>query len=208
VPDAAVIAVALADLEAARNSKDPWQRLVGWRHGDPAWTRREFDVLGRGRVEVLVAPRERTWMVRFDELEPTTALFDVEPDGRWRLVVNGRVCHLTAHLVGRTVHVALDGTSWPITEVDQRGAGGDRAVGHGDGTVRSPMPGTVITVEVAIGDAVSHGQAVAIVEAMKMEHTLTAPFDGIVGEVHTSAGASVALDQPIVTIAPVAAGDG
>ena len=208
VPDAVLIAVALADLEAVRNSNDPWQRLVGWRHGDPAWTRQEFDVPGRGRIEVFVAPRERSWMVRCDDFEPTTATFDVEPDGRWRLVVNGRVCHLAAHRVGRTVHVALDGTSWPITEVDQRGAGEDGATGHGDGTVRSPMPGTVITVEVATGDAVSHGQAVAIVEAMKMEHTLTAPFDGIVDQVHASAGASVALDQPIVTIAPVATGDG
>jgi biotin carboxyl carrier protein len=62
------------------------------------------------------------------------------------------------------------------------------------------MPGTVIAVAVAPGDAVTKGQAVAIVEAMKMEHTLTAPFDGEVSAVHVTAGNSVALDQLLVEV--------
>jgi biotin carboxyl carrier protein len=69
-----------------------------------------------------------------------------------------------------------------------------------DGGVRSPMPGTVIAVSVAVGDAVAKGQPVAIVEAMKMEHTLTAPFDGDVSAVHVAAGSSVALDQLLVEV--------
>ena len=73
---------------------------------------------------------------------------------------------------------------------------------HDDGGVRSPMPGTVIAVSVAPGDAVTKGQAVAIVEAMKMEHTLTAPFDGEVSAVHVTAGSSVALDQLLVEVPP------
>jgi acetyl-CoA/propionyl-CoA carboxylase biotin carboxyl carrier protein len=62
------------------------------------------------------------------------------------------------------------------------------------------MPGTVIAVPVATGEAVTRGQTVAIVEAMKMEHTLTAPFDGEVTAVHVAAGSSVALDQPLVEV--------
>ena len=66
--------------------------------------------------------------------------------------------------------------------------------------MRSPMPGTVIAVSVAPGDAVTKGQALAIVEAMKMEHTLTAPFDGDVSAVHVAAGTSVALDQLLIEV--------
>ena len=62
------------------------------------------------------------------------------------------------------------------------------------------MPGTVIAVHVTIGDTVAKGQAVAVVEAMKMEHSLTAPFDGTVADVHAAVGAAVALDAPVVTV--------
>ena len=50
----------------------------------------------------------------------------------------------------------------------------------GDGDVRSPMPGKVVSVAVALGDKVSRGQVLMTLEAMKMEHALAAPFDGIV----------------------------
>jgi biotin carboxyl carrier protein len=62
------------------------------------------------------------------------------------------------------------------------------------------MPGTVIAVSVTPGEVVTQGQTVAIVEAMKMEHTLTAPFDGTVSAVHAVAGGSVALDQVVVEV--------
>jgi acetyl-CoA/propionyl-CoA carboxylase biotin carboxyl carrier protein len=49
---------------------------------------------------------------------------------------------------------------------------------------------------------VTHGQAIVVVEAMKMEHTLTAPFDGSVSDVRVTPGASVALDEVLVVIVP------
>ena len=76
---------------------------------------------------------------------------------------------------------------------------GGRAAG-GDGTVRSPMPGTVLAVHVAPGDTVSAGQAVAVVEAMKMEHTVTAPVAGTVAEVTAKAGQQVAMDARLAVI--------
>ena len=53
------------------------------------------------------------------------------------------------------------------------------------------MPGRVIAVEVAAGDRVAKGQKLVTLEAMKMEHSLTAPFDGTVAELDASAGAQV-----------------
>ncbi len=61
----------------------------------------------------------------------------------------------------------------------------------GDGAVRSPMPGKIVAVHVAVGDAVARGAALVTLEAMKMEHALTAPFDGVVAEVAARQGDQV-----------------
>jgi acetyl-CoA/propionyl-CoA carboxylase biotin carboxyl carrier protein len=64
------------------------------------------------------------------------------------------------------------------------------------------MPGTVTAVEVAEGDHVTAGQRLVVVEAMKMEHVVSAPVDGVVKDLAAKAGAAVALDAPLVTVVP------
>jgi 3-methylcrotonyl-CoA carboxylase alpha subunit len=70
----------------------------------------------------------------------------------------------------------------------------------GDGTILSPMPGRIIAVDVAAGQAVTKGQKLLTLEAMKMEHTLTAPFDGVVAELNAVAGAQVQVEALLVRI--------
>ena len=65
----------------------------------------------------------------------------------------------------------------------------------------SPMPGLLVSVAVAEGEAVKAGQELAIVEAMKMENVMRAERDGVVAKVHAAAGASLAVDQPIIEFA-------
>jgi acetyl-CoA/propionyl-CoA carboxylase biotin carboxyl carrier protein len=64
------------------------------------------------------------------------------------------------------------------------------------------MPGTILTVHVAAGDTVSAGQPVLVVEAMKMEHTVTAPVDGVVSELTAKAGQQVRMDETLMVIEP------
>ena len=71
------------------------------------------------------------------------------------------------------------------------------------GTILSPMPGRIIAVEVAAGDAVTKGQKLLTLEAMKMEHSLTAPFDGIVADLNAEAGAQVQVEALLVRIEAV-----
>ncbi|MGL4294933.1 MAG: acetyl-CoA carboxylase biotin carboxyl carrier protein subunit, partial [Aestuariivirga sp.] len=70
----------------------------------------------------------------------------------------------------------------------------------GDAVVKSPMHGKLVARFVEKGDAVTKGQRVAIVEAMKMEHVLTAPRDGIVSDVAGAAGEQVAQGARLVVV--------
>ncbi|WP_184377305.1 acetyl/propionyl/methylcrotonyl-CoA carboxylase subunit alpha [Rhizobium sp. BK619] len=72
--------------------------------------------------------------------------------------------------------------------------------GVGDGAILSPMPGLVISVDVAEGDPVAKGDRLLTVEAMKMEHSLRAPFDGIVGKLQVSPGVRVSENQLVASV--------
>ena len=65
------------------------------------------------------------------------------------------------------------------------------------------MPGRIIAVDVDVGDTVSKGQKLVTLEAMKMEHSLTAPFDGVVAELNAQVGAQVQVEALLVRIAVV-----
>ena len=67
------------------------------------------------------------------------------------------------------------------------------------------MPGKVTAVEVSQGEKVAKGQRLLTLEAMKMEHALTAPFDGTVSELNASAGAQVTEGQMLVKVEPTSA---
>ncbi|MES2302555.1 MAG: biotin/lipoyl-containing protein, partial [Pseudomonadota bacterium] len=88
------------------------------------------------------------------------------------------------------------GQTWEMTPWRVDGSGHQAS----DGAILSPMPGKVIAVEVAAGQAVSKGQKLLTLEAMKMEHSLTAPFDGVVAELNVSAGAQVQVDALLVRV--------
>jgi len=69
-----------------------------------------------------------------------------------------------------------------------------------DGAILSPMPGRIIAVEVAAGDTVAKGQRLVTLEAMKMEHSLVAPFDGTVAELAATPGGQVSEGALLVRV--------
>ncbi|WP_298166478.1 acetyl/propionyl/methylcrotonyl-CoA carboxylase subunit alpha [Novosphingobium sp.] len=80
---------------------------------------------------------------------------------------------------------------------------GKRSAGHlhaSDGAILAPMPGKVIAVEVTAGDTVTKGQKLLVLEAMKMEHALTAPFDGTVAELTVAVGSQVQVEALLVRV--------
>ena len=81
-----------------------------------------------------------------------------------------------------------------------RGFGAAPAAGTGD-PVKAPMPGNILDVKVKVGDTVKNGQAVCILEAMKMENEIPATKDGKVTSVLVQKGATVQVGDVLVTIA-------
>jgi 3-methylcrotonyl-CoA carboxylase alpha subunit len=95
---------------------------------------------------------------------------------------------LSTIVKGDQVLVADGGQSFLFT---RERASGAAAGGVADGAIISPMPGKIIAVDVKRGAAVTKGQKLVTLEAMKMEHSLVAPFDGIVAELEAVEGAQV-----------------
>jgi acetyl-CoA/propionyl-CoA carboxylase biotin carboxyl carrier protein len=122
------------------------------------------------------------------------------------LTYGGRTVRFAYAADGTVTWLGRDGAAWAVGEAPPATLRGAQA-GSADGTVRSPMPGTILAVHVAVGDAVSAGQPVLVVEAMKMEHTMTAPLDGTVTELTAKAGQQVRMDEPLAVIEPGTPGD-
>jgi acetyl-CoA carboxylase biotin carboxylase subunit len=101
-----------------------------------------------------------------------------------------------AELGGRIVVLGAGG----VTEFRVVPRFGDAAAQQDAGGCRAPMPGKVIAVRVSAGDAVEAGDALVVLEAMKMEHTIRAPEAGVVREVLVTEGAQVEADAVLAVI--------
>ena len=124
--------------------------------------------------------------------------------------LNGEPQSFTPVLAGKTntpLWRDIDGGVLMIAEGDDQIVTPARTYGTGhaaaaDGAIIAPMPGKVIAVDVAEGQAVTAGQRLMVLEAMKMEHALTAPFDGVIEGLAVSAGAQVQVEAMLACVVP------
>lgn len=97
-----------------------------------------------------------------------------------------------------TVYVFTDSGRDEITLIDIMAHVGEESAAVG--SLKSPMPGQVVAFKVAVGDSVKKGEPLAVIEAMKIEHTITAPTDGVVAELLFAAGDLVADGDELLRI--------
>jgi biotin carboxyl carrier protein len=159
------------------------------------------------------------------EVTPGGGLREVEVsrerDGRYRVVVDGKV-HLVdlSRPTPEAFQMLIDGASWEagavardgewlvevmglttaVQVVDPRRKALRVSAGAAGGTVNTQMPGRVVRLLVAVGDAVQKGQPLLVVEAMKMENELRAPVAGTVAEVFVAEGQAVESGARLVRI--------
>ncbi len=115
--------------------------------------------------------------------------------GLWS--VNGARHRVAAVEYKGMVWAAVDGRVFRFELADPDAPAGAVATGN---TVAAPMPGKVIKLFKAVGDTVSEGETVLVVEAMKMEHTLRAPISGTISEIRCAEGQQVEANVALLEI--------
>ena len=103
-------------------------------------------------------------------------------------------------LNGRTYEVEVEAGKAMLADEYEAYAPAPAAIAAGE-PVNSPMPGTILRVEVAQGAAVKEGQLLVVLEAMKMENEILAPKDGTVAQVVVQKGSHVETGSPLIVLA-------
>jgi acetyl-CoA/propionyl-CoA carboxylase biotin carboxyl carrier protein len=212
-PPAVLCAAAWAATELAPAPGDPWAASDGWRAGGPpapAMIALEHD----GERHRLRVDRAAGIVELASDRFPASgrAAVDDESTGR-RLAVcgpaavgDGRPFVLEVDgerhelLVARTAHALTVAHRGHAFAFRAPGESAHEATAPSDGAVAAPMPGTILTVDGEVGDAVRAGQTVVVMEAMKMELALSAPFDGALSALGVAAGERVALGHPLFRV--------
>ena len=185
---AAVIADALL-AEAAAQGHDPFSRRDGWQsHGI---TQRRFELAYEGQAVSAQLRYERggALSLQVGEGAESALQFTTTGDGLW-VQFNGARTHSQVHAQGEARHVFTPQGAARISLLDPLAHAGEAA--QEGGRLTAPMPGKVVSFSVKAGDRVLAGQALAVMEAMKMEHTIAAPQDGTVAELLYAPGDQVA----------------
>jgi 3-methylcrotonyl-CoA carboxylase alpha subunit len=190
-PDVAMAIAAAAETDrvyATSDGSDPWSALGGWRAGGVA----------RARVIVRAPDEERVMVV--DGLGPFVV------DERWR-IARGKGCHRW-FVDGKEAAAARGDGRWFVWTAGVAydvplGAAPRRLDDAGPSRLESPLPGRVIAVRTAPGLQVARGEELVVVEAMKMEHPITASSEAVVRAVLCAPGDQVERGQTLVDLEPV-----
>ncbi|MFG2847395.1 biotin carboxylase N-terminal domain-containing protein [Kitasatospora sp. NPDC048296] len=202
---------------------DPFSLPSGWRLGGaPAWTTHRLRALGQDPVSVRIrsitagnvadATDNSAGLTREVELR-----LDAGPVHRARATLAGERLHLTVDglqtafalatdttpglAAGPVTWLGIEGDAWPLHAYDPAVESAAGAGAH-HGALTAPMPGTVTVVKTTAGETVRKGQPLLVLEAMKMEHVIAAPHDGVVAELRAAAGATVAMEDLLVVVTP------
>ena len=174
--------ITAAELTANRSAVSAWAGPSAWRASRPEF-RPTLRLATGGQTMEVVADADRV---------------DSDADGLWRVVLGGvqHTARIFSDAGERTIWVSTDRGIHVFTRPL---ADSSLTPGLEGAEVLAPMPGAVVAVRVDTGDRVDQGDPIVVVEAMKMEHVLTAPAAGIVS-VTAVEGAQVGLDEVLATV--------
>ena len=182
--------------EKAQEGTDPFSRRDGWRSHGMNIRRFEFEFHGETVKAQLSYLHDGGLMLNVGEVAGPL-VFAVTPQGV-DIQFSGKRMTTAVYRQGEIDHVFTACGATQITAVDML-----EHAGHGPaegGRLTAPMPGKVVSFAVKAGDKVSKGQALAVMEAMKMEHTIAAPADGLVVELLYAPGDQVAEGADLLTM--------
>ncbi|MDO5698466.1 MAG: carboxyl transferase domain-containing protein [Dermatophilus congolensis] len=153
----------------------------------------DLKLRGRGyRVAVSQTGPQRFRVTVTSGSDQDVADVSIQPlnRGRMRLSIAGRSFKVLSATHGPVHFVEVDGVAHRVSRDE-------------GGVLRAPAPALVVATPVAVGDEVAAGSAVLVLESMKMETRLVAPFAAVVRELHVTAGSQVETGTPLVRLEPV-----
>ena len=179
---------------------NPWQAVDGWQVvGAPP---RPFQLQGAWGDEV------RALNVVLYSAPQRLRIADTDHAFEWRahprgvsVCLNGVWTDLSVVASAGQYHVFSRAGHAVLQRVDP--LAGSAQAADALGGLNTPMPGKLIRMDVAVGDTVAKGQVLAVMEAMKMEHSIASPRDGVVSEVFYAVGDQVAEGQALLTLQDV-----
>jgi len=186
---AAAVAAHIVAEEAALEDADPWSRRDGWRlHGGAL---RRVNLERDGQAQPLQLERLHDGATRL-RVAGQGHTFSARPlgGGRHDILLGTQRLTASVYAHGERYAVFTEAGTALLAEVDPLAHAADDA--SAAGRLTAPMPGKIIGFMAAVGERVSRGQALAVMEAMKMEHTIHAPHDGVVEELLYAVGDQVA----------------
>ncbi len=195
----AAVAAHLLAAEAQLEDADPWSRRDGWRlHGG---ARRRIPLECQGEPLALAIERQHDGRTVLQIGETRWPFASTRlADGRHDLQLGARRLSAAVYAQGERYAVFTDTGSATLKAHDPIAHAGDSAAAAGG--LSAPMPGKVVSYLAAVGDTVHRGQPLAVMEAMKMEHTLAAPHDGVVLERLFAIGDQVAEGAALLRLGP------
>jgi 3-methylcrotonyl-CoA carboxylase alpha subunit len=209
IPREVFLVAALATLlrEEARASSEasshsdplsPWHWRDGWRLNSRAERRLLFRA---GELEKAVGVRyaEHGYALELDGQE-TLVRGELGPNDTLRVDLGGLRLNATVVVAGERRYVFLYGRAWPLARVDPLFYSGEG--GGQEGGLLAPMPGNIIALIAREGAKVEKGAPLLILEAMKMEHTITAPANGTVKSFRFEVGDQVSDGAELVEFEP------
>ena len=177
---------------------DPWSRRDGWRSHGPSTRRFDYQFSGQPHTVQMTTLHdgtlELTLVQEFGAFSfvPVTHGIDVR-FGAQRQIVN-------VYQNGAVVHVFTPRGATQIIAVDALAHAGESS--DESGRLTAPMPGKVVSFAVKVGETVKRGQPLAVLDAMKMEHTIAAPIDGVVAELLYAPGDQVLEGAELLKVKP------
>jgi 3-methylcrotonyl-CoA carboxylase alpha subunit len=200
----ALAAVALLDAEQAlsvsNNPADPWTSTHGWRMNGTYRRQLSFSdeysaTLDAKTYDLKLAYHPHGWVLELDGAAHPLALVS-KRGGEYAIRLDGTALHGAVRRDGELLHVFTGGQHYALHYADPMAhAGETEAAG---GRLTAPMPGKVVAVIARDGQTVKKGEPLVIMEAMKMEHTIAAPSDGLVEEILYAVGDQVADGAPLL----------
>ena len=193
---AAAAVVATLQKEKLSETADPFSRTDGWRSHGPSTRRFEFEFHGETTQADLQCFHDGTLRLDVDGVQ--TSLHYQSAAGGISLELGERQLKLKTYRQGELVHIFSPEGATQISVIDLLEHAG--VAQHETGRLTAPMPGKIVSFQVKAGDQVSKGQALAVMEAMKMEHTIAAPADGVVDELLFAPGDQVPEGSELLTM--------